>query len=181
MRKKYNFSLKVFSEKMHMSALIPDRCSAIVRTSFGSVGIAVEHETITAIRIFPDLFVEKKATDALSAEAVRQIRGYLDHPGACLDLPVTMPGREIHRRVWRELMSIPCGEIRTYGELGNLLHLSPGVICRACEENPLSLYIPSHRVIAITGPRGPVGEGDPSSARLRMKRWLLKHEGFLYG
>ena len=162
-----------------MNILIPDRCSAIVRTSFGSVGIAVEREAIAAIHILPDLFVEKKAEDALSAEAVRQTRYYLDHPSICLDLPVVMSGREIRRRIWSELMSIPSGEIRTYGELGSLLNVSPQVICRACGENPLSLYIPSHRVVAVAGPNGPVGEGDPSSPAVRIKHWLLRHEGFL--
>ena len=156
-------------------------CSAVVRTSFGSVGIAVEDEKITAIRIFPDLYVEKNASDAVSLEAVRQIRHYLEHPGACLDLPVKISGQAIHCRIWSELMAIPSGEARTYGELGSLLHLSPGVISRACEENPLSLYVPSHRAVALAGPSGPVGEGDPSNAAVRVKYWLLKHEGFLRG
>ena len=162
-----------------MKALTPGNCTAIIKTSFGSAGIVAERGKITGIRIFPDLFVEKKATDDLSAEAARQISCYLDHPDVCLDLPVSLAGKEIYRRIWAELMAIPCGEVRTYGELGSLLSLSPRVIRQACAENPLSLYIPSHRVIAIAGSRGLVGEGDPSSPGVRMKYWLLKHEGFL--
>ncbi len=162
-----------------MNVLTPDRCSAILKTHFGSIGIAVEENKVTAIRIFPDLFVEKMADDDLSAEAVRQIGHYLEHPDICLDLPVRITGDEVHRRIWSAMMSIPCGEIRTYGELGVLLHFSPGAISKACEENPLSLYIPSHRVVAVTGPRGPVGEGDPAQPDIRIKYWLLKHEGFL--
>ncbi len=163
-----------------MKVLTPDRCSAILKTSFGSIGIAVEENEVTAIRIFPNLFVEKMAEDDLSAEAVRQIGHYLEHPDTCLDLPVRMTGNAVHRRIWAAMMSIPGGEIRTYGELGRLLRFSSGVISKACEENPLSLYIiPSHRVIAVTGSKGPVGEGDPAHPDVRIKYWLLKHEGFL--
>lgn len=57
-----------------MKVLTPDRCDAIIRTSFGSIGVAVEENEVAAIRIFPDLFVEKMARDDLSAEAVRQDR-----------------------------------------------------------------------------------------------------------
>ena len=162
-----------------MKVLTPDRCDAIIRTSFGSIGVAVEENEVAAIRIFPDLFVEKMARDDLSAEAVRQIGYYLEHPGTCLDLPVKKTGSETCRRIWEAMMSIPSGEVRTYGELGSLLRLSPAAISLACQENPLSLYIPSHRVIAITGSHGPVGEGDPEHPDIRIKYWLLKHEGFL--
>lgn len=159
--------------------LLPEACTAVVKTSFGSVGVLTQLEKIRAIQIFPGIFLEKMADDALSSEAAAQIQHYLKQPGMRLDLPVDMNGTEIHRKIWSELMSIPYGEVRTYGELGSLLHFSPSVIREACEANPLALYIPSHRAIAVSSPNGPVGEGDPAHPVIQMKYWLLKHEGFL--
>ena len=165
---------------MNMKIQLPETCTAVIKTSFGSVGVVTQFEKIRAIRIFPGIFMEKMPHDAVSTEAVRQIQQYLMHPAMRLDLPVDMDGTEIHRKIWMELMAIPCGEAKTYGELGSILHFSPKVISEACEANPLALYIPSHRAIAIAGPKGPVGEGDPSHPLVRTKYWLLKHEGFLH-
>ncbi len=147
---------------MNKKILLPETYSAVVKTSFGSVGVLAQLGKIRAIHIFPGIFLEKMPHDALSAEAVRQIQHYLIQPGMRLDLPVDMDGTEIHRKIWMELMAIPCGETKTYGELGSILHFSPGVISEACVANPLALYIPSHRAIAISSQKGPVGEGDPS-------------------
>ena len=164
---------------MNKIVLSPEACTAVVKTSFGSIGVLSQFEKITAIHIFPGIFLEKIPDDDLSKEAVKQIRHYLQKPGMHLDLPVDMIGTEIHRKIWSELRSIPSGEVKTYGELAGLLHFSPKVISEACEANPLALYIPSHRVIAIAGPKGPVGEGDPAHPVVRAKYWLLKHEGVL--
>ena len=165
---------------MNNKVLLPETCSAVVKTSFGSIGVLTQFGKVKAIHIFPGMFLEKMPHDALSAEAVRQIQHYLAKPGMRLDLPVDMDGMEIHRKIWMELMAIPCGEVKTYGELGSILHFAPKVISEAREANPLALYIPSHRAIAISGPKGPVGEGDPSHPLVRIKYWLLKHEGFLH-
>ena len=165
---------------MNSKILLPETCTAVVKTSFGSVGVWTQLEKIRAIHIFPGIFMEKMPQDTVSAEAVRQIQHYLTQPGMRLDLPVDVEGTEIHRKIWLELMAIPCGKAKTYGELGSILHFSPKVISEACEANPLALYIPSHRAIAISGPKGPLGEGDPSHPQVRTKYWLLKHEGFLH-
>lgn len=162
---------------MDEKALTPEACTAVVKATFGSIGILAQHDKITAIHLFPGIFLEKMPSDVLSAEAVRQIQRYLKQPEIPLDLPVDMDGTEIHRKVWAALMAIPSGEVRTFGELGCKLHFSPKVISDACEENPLALYIPSHRAVAIACPEGPVGEGDPSHPVVQTKYWLLKHEG----
>ena len=165
---------------MNKKVLLPEACTAVVKTSFGSIGVVTQSEKIIAIHIFPGVFQEKMPGDAVSGEAVVQIRHYLRKPEMRLDLPVQMSGTEIHRKIWTELMAIPAGQVKTYGELGSLLHFSPRVICEACEANPLALYIPRHRVVAISGPNGPVGEGDPSHPLIQTKHWLLRHEGFLH-
>ncbi len=165
---------------MNAKILLPETCSAVVKTSFGSVGVWTQFEKIKAIHIFPGIFLEKKPHDALSAEAVGQIQHYLTRPGIRLNLPVDVDGTVIHRKIWMELMAISCGEVKTCGELGSILHFSPEVISDACEANPLALYIPNDRAIAISSPKGPVGEGDPSHPLVQTKFWLLKHEGFLH-
>lgn len=75
-------------------------------------------------------------------------------------------------------MAIPCTEVKTCGELGSILHFSPEVISDACEANPRALYIPSHRAIVISSPKGPVGEYDPSHLPDQTKCWLSNMKVF---
>ncbi len=144
------------------------------------LSVCGRHLKKSRLSIFFRVYFWKKPHDALSAEAFGQIQHYLTRPGIRLNLPVDVDGTVIHRKIWMELMAISCWEVKTCGELGSILHFSPEVISDACEANPLALYIPSHRAIAISSPKGPVGEGDPSHPLVQTKFWLLKHEGFLH-
>lgn len=44
---------------MNAKILLPETCSAVVKTSFGSVGVWTPFEKIKAIHIFPGIFLEK--------------------------------------------------------------------------------------------------------------------------
>lgn len=79
------------------------------------------------------------------------------------------------RRVYNQLLRIPRGETRTYGEIAALLGVEGGAraVARACAQNPLQLLIPCHRVVARTGPGGYSGIGG-----VAIKVLLLSHERF---
>jgi O-6-methylguanine DNA methyltransferase len=84
------------------------------------------------------------------------------------DIP---PGTAFQQAVWRTLTTIPCGEIRTYGDIAAKAGY-PGA-CRAagsaCGKNPLPVFIPCHRVVAANGPGG-------FSSGLPWKKLLLEME-----
>jgi methylated-DNA-[protein]-cysteine S-methyltransferase len=55
--------------------------------------------------------------------------------------------------VWRELVKIPYGETRSYGEIAKSLH-KPGAaraVGMANHNNPLAIVVPCHRVVASDG------------------------------
>lgn len=86
-----------------------------------------------------------------------------------LDLSV---GSVFQQRVWRELLAIPSGECRTYGELARRLG-SPGgsrAVGGACGANPIPVLVPCHRVLAAGGRLGGFSGG------LEWKRRLLAME-----
>jgi len=109
-------------------------------------------------------------------------RGHLEAARAALadyfaghapQLPaLDLRGSPFQLSVWRALMGIPFGEVRTYGELaGSLGH--PGAaraVGAANGRNPVAILIPCHRVVAAGGRLGGYGGG------LEVKRWLLTHE-----
>jgi methylated-DNA-[protein]-cysteine S-methyltransferase len=88
------------------------------------------------------------------------------------DLPLHMIGTAWQKRVWAELLTIPCGETTSYGELAGRLGVphAARAVGAANGQNPVPIIVPCHRVIGANGSLTGYGGG------LDAKRWLLGHE-----
>ena len=88
------------------------------------------------------------------------------------DLPLRPRGSPFQLTVWQELMRIPYGETRTYGEIARSLGRPEAsrAVGAANGRNPLSIVVPCHRVVGADGSLTGYGGG------LKRKRWLLEHE-----
>lgn len=89
------------------------------------------------------------------------------------EIPVAPVGSAFSCRVWQELVRIPAGTTKTYGQIAKILD-KPGAaraVGMACHNNPIGVVVPCHRVVghngALTGYAGGV----------HIKEWLLRHEG----
>ncbi len=82
-------------------------------------------------------------------------------------------GTEFQQRVWEELLWIPCGETRSYGEVAKNIRKPKAVraVGGACGTNPIPLLIPCHRVLATNRQIGGFSGG------LEWKKKLLATEG----
>lgn len=78
------------------------------------------------------------------------------------------------KKVWSELLRIPRGETRTYGQIaGKIGHpRASRAVGYACKMNPFPVIVPCHRVIRSDGRLGGYsGRGGP-----KRKAALLKQE-----
>ena len=68
-------------------------------------------------------------------------------------LPVWLYGTDFQLDVWEALMNIPFGETRTYQDIATALGQPTSVraVAKAIGSNPVSFFIPCHRVIGATG------------------------------
>ncbi|HEY1170509.1 MAG TPA: methylated-DNA--[protein]-cysteine S-methyltransferase [Verrucomicrobiae bacterium] len=84
-------------------------------------------------------------------------------------------GTEFQRTLWQQLLAIPLGRTRTYGELAAILGKPSAsrAIGMACGTNPIPVIIPCHRVVAANGRMGGFGGGP------EWKRRLLQIESIL--
>jgi len=108
-------------------------------------------------------------------QAAKQLAEYFAGKRRTFDLPLSLAGTEFQNSVWNTLMTIPFGDVRSYGDVG----MSTGratagrAVGGAVGANPIPIIVPCHRVLAsdgrITGYSG--GNGIPT------KVWLLDHEG----
>ena len=86
-----------------------------------------------------------------SADAVRA--WYLGDSAALDAVPIQQSGTEFQAAVWAELRQIPCGEVRRYGEVAEVLG-RPGAsraVGAACGRNAVALFVPCHRVVGASG------------------------------
>lgn len=108
----------------------------------------------------------------LLARAAAQLAEYFAGARRDFDVPLAPRGTGFQERVWRELTRIPYGETRSYGELARAIGRPSAsrAVGAANGQNPISILVPCHRVIAGSGALTGYAGG------LDAKRWLLAHE-----
>jgi methylated-DNA-[protein]-cysteine S-methyltransferase len=111
------------------------------------------------------------------AAARAQLDAYFAGEITSFDLPLSPRGTPFQQRVWAALRDIPFGETTSYGELARRIGDPKAVraVGAANGRNPLPLVVPCHRVIGADGSLVGFGGG------MDRKRWLLQHEGAVYG
>ncbi|BCJ90732.1 bifunctional transcriptional activator/DNA repair enzyme protein Ada [Terrihabitans soli] len=86
-------------------------------------------------------------------DVVAKVVAFAEKPNSALDLPLDLQGTAFQQRVWNALREIPPGETRTYGEIAKKIGKPDAVraVGTACGANHVSLAVPCHRVVGITG------------------------------
>ena len=149
--------------------------SCTIKTPFCHLKVSCQDDRIVAVEYMKRKPPAKKAEHALLKKMEQQVTAYSASPTHQFDLPIAPQGTEFQQRVWAELVKIPAGQVKTYGQIAQQLATSPRAVGNACRKNPVPLIIPCHRVVSQAGIGGFAGATD--GEYLNIKRRLLKHEG----
>ena len=105
--------------------------------------------------------------------AKRELTAYFEGKLKSFTVNVNPHGTPFQRQIWKEVMSIPYGEICSYQDVAQGIdHASAcRAVGRANSQNPIPIIIPCHRVI------GKSGKLTGYSGGLDRKHDLLKLEG----
>ena len=113
----------------------------------------------------------------LLLEAKNQMAEYFTGERQSFDLPLNTQGTDFQQAVWRQMLAIPYGETKTYGDLAKALKSAARAIGGACGNNPIPIIIPCHRGMGangkLTGFSG--GEGIVTKQALLQLESLVKH------
>ncbi|MGE4560745.1 MAG: methylated-DNA--[protein]-cysteine S-methyltransferase [Desulfobulbus sp.] len=148
-------------------------------TSLGTFILIADDQGLCALRLPPEtrtMQADARLVDIeahpLLAEAGRQLLAFLEGRLREFDLPLSLHGTPFQQQVWRELMTIPYGQTRTYGELAERIgsRNKARAVGGAAHANPLAIVIPCHRLIGAGGKLTGFGGGLP------MKQALLDLE-----
>jgi methylated-DNA-[protein]-cysteine S-methyltransferase len=111
------------------------------------------------------------------AQAARELAQWFAGERRDFTLAMAPQGTHFQRDVWDGLRDLPFGSLESYGALSRRLDRPAAVraVAQAVGRNPISIFIPCHRIVgsntALTG----FGGG------LARKRFLLALEGHAYG
>lgn len=109
---------------------------------------------------------------ALLALAGKELDEYFAGSRREFTLPLAPEGTAFRRSVWEALAGVEYGATLTYGALASRLGRPSAVraVASAVGANPLSLFVPCHRIVAAGGLSGGYAGG------LDAKRYLLELE-----
>lgn len=122
--------------------------------------IEIGHEDGKIISICRNNSFSRHNPSAVSDLANSQLQEYFNGRRKCFDLPIQPKGTPFQISVWKCMLEIPYGEVRTYGQIASAIG-KPGAsraVGQAANRNPLWIVIPCHRVVgsnrALTGYAG---------------------------
>ena len=82
---------------------------------------------------------------------------------------ILLEGSKLQIKIWKELIKIPYGKTKSYGEIAKTVKTSPRYVGNVCGQNKHLLIVPCHRVIRTDGSLG----GFSSRGGLSLKKRLL--------
>ncbi|WP_405793284.1 methylated-DNA--[protein]-cysteine S-methyltransferase [Streptomyces sp. NBC_01506] len=157
------------------------RSHTVIDSPYGPLTLVATDGTLSALymseqrhRPPQESFGEVDAPDAAPFDGViHQLDEYFAGERTEFDVPLRLNGTPFQRGVWEQLLAIPYGETRSYGQLADALGKSGAsrAVGLANGKNPVSIIVPCHRVIGSTGGLTGYGGG------LDRKQRLLAFEG----
>ncbi|HEX6376642.1 MAG TPA: methylated-DNA--[protein]-cysteine S-methyltransferase [Allosphingosinicella sp.] len=155
------------------------RCALVWRGGF-VVGAALpevsdERARLSLARRFPD--VPETPPPPFAARAIERIVNLLEGGKTDLsDIALSLDGAPpFDRDVWEAAGRIPCGEVRSYGDIAREIGAPQAAqaVGMALGRNPVPILVPCHRVLAADGRSG--GFSAPGGVATKFR--ILEIEG----
>jgi methylated-DNA-[protein]-cysteine S-methyltransferase len=161
---------------------------AVMETPIGPFGMLAEGLTVWAsgfsgeVEVVRRMLPDTRRDDEVVAcgdlgSTTNAVRRYLRGELAAIDeVPLAWELEGFRDRAMHAMRAVRAGATISYKELAVRSggdpddHTSARAAGQACARNPLTLFVPCHRVVAANGDLHNYGWG------LRVKRWLLDHE-----
>lgn len=117
--------------------------------------------------------VDAAGATPLLRNAAQQLDAYFHRGLRAFDLPLAPAGSPFENGVWDQMLRIPYGQTRSYGEIARAVGGEARAVGGACGSNPIPILIPCHRVLAADGRSG----GYSGRGGTETKHFLLALEG----
>ena len=102
----------------------------------------------------------------------KQIIKYCQGKTKKINTKIELIGTSLQKKIWRELLKIPYGSTKSYGEIAKKVKTSPRYVGNVCGQNQHLLVVPCHRIIKSDGKLG----GFSGYGGIKLKNNLLSLE-----
>lgn len=138
----------------------------------GIIEIQTNEDSLVSVSIVEKKKRSSKLIPFIIRESYEQLQEYFEGTRTEFNLRIYLEGTEFQKKVWNELLRIPCGEIESYKgvaeKIGNIK--ASRAIGNANNKNKILIIVPCHRVISSSGQLNGYKGG------IENKQWLLNHE-----
>ena len=144
----------------------------VIDSPIGKIAVLAENEKIIRLELKTEQKADSVITEKVLFEAEKQLFEYFSGKRKAFELEYEFSGTEFQKAVWNELLKIPFGKTKTYGEIAKEIGNPKAgrAVGSACNKNPLPIIVPCHRVIGANGKLTGFACGTET------KEWLLGHE-----
>ena len=139
------------------------------QTKFGWISAFEEKGKITEIKF---LKTKNAGKSLILKKLKKMINEYFSKQKTSFNLPLEIKGSLLQKKIWKELIKIPYGKTKSYGDIAKIVKTSPRYVGNVCGQNKHLLLVPCPRFIRTDGSLG----GFSSSGGLGLKKRLLKLE-----
>ena len=124
--------LRLFADSTHLLAILWEN-DAPKRVVLPAAEIVQEHEILQ--------------------EAAKQLQAYFAGTRTAFDVPLRLQGTDFQQQIWQALQTIPYGQTRTYKDIAAAIGRPSAsrAVGAAIGRNPVSIIVPCHRVLGVTG------------------------------
>ena len=146
--------------------------TAYYKSPIGIIEITEEKEKITSLYYVESKKKSKEEPSEILAIALNQLDEYFKGKRKDFDFPMLTKGTEFQKKVWKILQKINYAALVSYSDIARKIGNPKAVraVGGAIGKNPISVFIPCHRVIGSNGTLTGFGGG------LWRKEWLIEHE-----
>ena len=139
------------------------------QTKFSWISAIEENGKIIEIKFLKTKNVGKSL---ILKKLKKMINKYFSKQKTSFNLSLEINGSLLQKKIWKELIKIPYGKTKSYGEIAQIVKTSPRYVGNVCGQNKHLLIVPCHRVIRTDGTLG----GFSSIGGLGLKKRLLNLE-----
>ena len=139
------------------------------KSRFGWVSASEKNNKILSISFAKS---SNRGKSILLNKLKKNLINYFSQNTKKINSNVLLEGSNLQIKIWKELIKIPYGKTKSYGDIAKIVKTSPRYVGNVCGQNKHLLVVPCHRVIRTDGSLG----GFSSSGGLGLKKRLLNLE-----
>ena len=139
------------------------------KSKYGWISASEKNNKILSVSFVKS---NNKGKSILLSKLKKNLINYFFKKTKKINSNILMEGSKLQIKIWKELIKIPYGKTKSYGEIAKIVKTSPRYVGNVCGQNKHLLIVPCHRVIRTDGSLG----GFSGSGGLLLKKRLLNME-----